>query len=142
MDKKILVQYTDMREEIKELRDKIERMEQQIEQMEKGGSVKDSVKGGDGGIQHFVVEGFPFAGYDKKVNLLKKRKLLLEIREIELLELLSKVEDFINSVSDSHMRRIINLKVIDDLTWQQVALRMGGGNTADGVRMTFNRFME
>lgn len=141
MNKNILVQYADLKEEVKELHNKIDRLEQQIMQIKEEGTVKDSVKGGLGGIQHFTVEGFPTTNYNKKTNLLKKQRLLLKKREEKLLELLSQTEEFINSIEDSQMRRIINLRIIEDMTWQQVANRLKGRNTADGVRMRFERFM-
>lgn len=142
MDKNILIQYANLREEVKELRDRINSLERQINQMEKEGSVKDSVKGGSGGIQHFKVEGFPIPKYNKKVNSLKKLKLKLESREIDLFELLSQVEEYIYTIEDSRMRRIINLKIIEDMTWQQVANRLGGKNTEAGIKSAFHRFME
>lgn len=141
MDKNILIQYADLREEVKELRDRINSLERQINQMEKEGSVKDSVKGGNGGIQHFVIEGFPVPKHSKKVNLLKNLQVLLQIREEELLELLNEVEKYINTIKDSRMRRIVNLRVIEDLTWQQVANRLDKRSTADAIRMSFERFI-
>lgn len=142
MDKNILIQYADLREEVKELRDRINSLERQINQMEKEGSVKDSVKGGSGGIQHFKVEGFPIPKYNKKVNSLKKSKLKLESREIDLFELLSQVEEYINTIEDSYIRRIVSLRVVENMTWQQVANKLGGKNTPDGIRKTFDRFIK
>ncbi|MDE5781502.1 MAG: hypothetical protein K2I03_08500 [Lachnospiraceae bacterium] len=142
MNKNILVQYTDLKEEVKELRNKINRLERQISQIKEEGIVKDSVKGGLGGIQHFVVEGFPTPRYNKKINSLRKTKSLLETKEIELLELLNQTEKFLCSIEDSHIRRIINLRVVENMTWQQVADKLGGSNTADSVKMTFHRFID
>lgn len=141
LDKRIITQYADLREEVKELREKIIRLEDQISLIEKEGSVKDCVKGGDGGIQHYKVEGFPIPEYNKKANLLKKTKLQLEIKELELLEIYNETEKFIYSIPDSHIRRIINLRLIEDMTWQQVANRLGGGNTEIGVKQAFYRYM-
>ena len=61
---------------------------------------------------------------------------------MELLETLNQVEEFIASVKDSRMRRIITLRFIDNLSWNKVADRIGGGNTEDGIRMSFERFMK
>lgn len=142
MNKSILIQYADLRQEVSELRVMINKLEQQISRIEEEGSVKDCVKGGAGGIQNFRVEGFPMPEYYKKVKILKKMKLKLEVREIDLLEILSQVEEFIHSINESYMRRLISLRVVENMSWQQVANKLGGGNTADSVRMTFNRFME
>lgn len=45
-------------------------------------------------------------------------------------------------VDDSRMRRIISFRFIDGMTWEQVGINMGGGNSASTVRTAFYRFME
>ncbi len=142
VSKEILIQYSDLQEEIKEVRQRIEKTERQIEQIEKDGSVCDKVMGGEGGLQPFKVEGFPYPEYSRKKTLLYSRKATLTSLEMELLETLNQVEEFIASVDDSRMRRIINLRCIEGYSWNKVADYIGGGNTEDSVRMAFNRFME
>lgn len=142
VSKEILIQYADLQEEVKELRGQIDNLERQIEKIEKEGCVKDSVKGGLGGIQHFVVEGFPIPAIERKTSMLRNRQQMLNNREIRLLETLNEVEEFIDAIKDSHIRRLITARVIDNLTWQQVANKMGGYSTADGARKTFERFLE
>ena len=61
---------------------------------------------------------------------------------MELMETLNQVEEFIASVEDSRMRRIITLRFNDNLSWFKVAERLGGKSTADSVRMEFNRFFD
>lgn len=141
VSKEILMQYTDLQQEVKELREQIDRIENQLDKIKEEGSVKDSVKGGSGGIQHFVVEGFPVPSYSRKSSILRERKQKLEQREIKLLETLNQVEEFIESVNDSCIRRIINARVVDGLTWQQVASRLGGNNTEESVKQAFHRFL-
>lgn len=58
--KEVLSQYSDLQEEVKEVRLKIERLERDIGKIEAGEMVIDSVSGGDGGKQHFKIEGIPF----------------------------------------------------------------------------------
>lgn len=140
--KNILIQYADLQEEIKELRKRIEKTEEQITKIESEGVVTDSVSGGEGGVQHFRIEGFPYPEYTRKKTLLYARKATLTSLEMELLETLNQVEEFISSVNDSRIRRIINLRFIEGLSWNKVADRIGGGNTEDSIRMAFNRFME
>lgn len=142
ISKRILIQYSDLREEVKEVRKKIEETEKQIDKIEYEGSVVDTVCGGSGGIQHFKIEGFPYPEYGRKKILLCDRQEILKKREAKLFETLNQVEEFIGSVDDSRMRRIITLRVIDNLSWFKVAKRIGGNATADSVRMEFNRFME
>ena len=139
--KEILIQYADLQQECKEVRGKIEKLERQIEKIERDGNVIDKVRGGDGGLQSFKIEGFPYPEYSRKKTLLYARKATLSELEMELLETLNEVETFIASVKDSHMRRIISLRVVDGLSWNEVADHIGGGNTEDGTRKAFNRFM-
>ena len=47
VSKEILIQYSDLQEEIKEVRERIEKTERQIERIEKEGAVKDKVMGGE-----------------------------------------------------------------------------------------------
>ena len=155
VSKEIIVQYSDLQEEIKEVRKKIEYLENRIPKIEKrlqeieaGEKVRDKVRGGEGGLQSFNIEGVPIVEYEKKKTellskklLLNNRKSTLEILEFDLLQKTNEVEEFIASVDDSRMRRIINLRFIENLSWNKVADRIGGGNTEDSVRMAFNRFM-
>ena len=142
ISKEILVQYADLQKECKEVREKIEKLEKQIAKIEEDGAVIDKVRGGDGGLQSFKIEGFPYPEYSRKKTLLYARKATLSELEMELLETLNEVEAFIASVKDSHMRRIISLRVVDGLSWNKVADYIGGGNTEGSVKMSFQRFME
>lgn len=142
ISKEILIQYSDLQEEVKEVRERIEMTERQIEKMEEEGNVIDAVSGGSGGIQHFKIEGFPYPEYSRKKTLLYARKATITSLEMELLETLNQVEEFIASVDDSRMRRIITLRFIENLSWNKVADRIGGGNTEDSVKKAFYRFME
>lgn len=140
--KKVLIQYSDLQEEIKEIRQRIEKTEKQIAQIEKEGEVCDKVMGGEGNLRSFKIAGFPYPGYNRKKTLLYARKATLTSLEMELLETLNQVEEFIASVKDSRMRRIINLRFIENLSWNKVADRIGGGNTEDSIKKAFYRFME
>nr|DAV95055.1 MAG TPA: Protein of unknown function (DUF1492) [Bacteriophage sp.] len=142
VSKEILVQYGDLQEEVKEVRERISQTEKQIMKIEEEGNVIDTVSGGNGGIQHFKIEGFPYPEYSRKKSLLYARKATLANLELELLETLNQVEEFIASVDDSRMRRIITLRFIDNLSWNKVANHIGGGNTEDSVKKSFYRFME
>lgn len=154
--RQMLTQYSDTRKEVKEIQERIERLERRIPKLEKriseiedGETVKDKVYGGNGGLQGFVVEGVPLREYtDKKTELkikrmlLSERKEMLGILELELLRQTNEIQRFINSIKDSHVRRIITLRVVDELSWNEVADRMGGMNTEDSVRKAFERFVK
>lgn len=149
MDKNVLIQYVDMVEEIKDLRRRIHELEKQIDRIKEEGAVKDTVSGGMGGTQHFVVEGFPVPEYNRKMMLLRSRKAMLEEKEAELLELTNQVEEYIGSIEKSELRIMFRLYYIDGLTWIQVAHRMNRmfpkrrkAYTEDGCRMRNTRFFE
>ena len=156
MTKENVVQYMSMKKEAIEIHSKIEKLDSDIEKIEKEiesiieiGTVKDKVKGGMGGIQSFNIEGFPCGEYDKKRSkllvkriLLSERKQKLDKLEYDVLKMTNEIEEFIASIQDSNVRRIINFRVINGLQWNQVADNMGGGNTEDSVRMAFDRFIK
>lgn len=157
MTKEILTQYANLQKEAKETREKIDRLETdickimgQLDKMVSGKeTVKDKVYGGYGGQQGFVIEGFPNKEYEDKRSvlmmkrvLLNSRKSTLEMLEFDILKKTNEVEEFIAGIEDSHIRRIINLRVIEGLSWTKVADKIGGGNTEGSVKMAFQRFME
>lgn len=136
MDRSILIQYTDMKEEIKDLRKRITRLEEQIRRIEEEGAVSDVVKGGMGGNQHYKIKGFPDREYHHKKSLLLERKARLERKEIELLELTGQVEEYINSIHSSEMRIMFRYYYLDGLTWGQVAVRMNNQFPKRKIRYT------
>lgn len=146
-----LAQYSDLRGEIKEVKSEIETLNGIIERNADhiNETVKDKVSGGMGGIQHFEIEGIPAKrNKNKKTDLLSKKLLLnkrkatLEKLEIELLRQTNEIDEFISSIDDSRIRRIIHLRFVRGLPWNKVADQIGGGNTEDSVRMAFHRFMK
>ena len=141
LTKDILAQYCDLKEEVKDLRRRITNKQAELDKIEDEGTVTDSVKGGYGGIQHFKISGFPYPEYSRKKTALYLYKAQLENAELELLELTNEVEDYIQSLDDSRIRRIMRLRYIDNKTWIQVARAMKGKVTADSVRMEHNRFL-
>lgn len=141
MDKDILIQYSDMVEEVKDLRRRIEKLQDNIDKLV---PVKDSVKGTrkDGTIGSITVSGYPVPVYYRYKNQLEKREAALRKKEAELLELVNTVEEYITGINDSKMRRILRYRYIDNMSWTKIAFRMGKKYTADGCRMLHNRFLE
>lgn len=145
MDKVVLEQYSSLRVEYQDLQDEIKKLEKQIRKMETSRcQVSDSVKGTrpDGTYGSITITGFPVPDYYRRKKLLEKRKNNLSEFELRLLELTNDVDDYINSLADSRMRRMIRYKFFDELSWVQVAHRMGGKYTADGCRKQIERFLE
>lgn len=144
LDKSILVQYADLQEEIKDIRCRIIKTEKQIQKINSEGTVIDSVKGTrkDGTIGSIRIEGFPYPEHRNKLTKLYLYKAQLSNAEEELLELTNGVEEYINSIEDSHIRRIVRYRVIDRMTWRKIAVNIGGKNTEDGVKKCFYRFID
>ena len=88
MDKKILIEYADMKEEIKDLRRRIAEDKKKIEQLNKI-TVQDSVacgKKGNKPLRTVKITGFPQREYEKREFLLEKRIAKLQMLETDLLE--------------------------------------------------------
>lgn len=144
MTKDILIQYSDLVEEVKDLRRRIDNLERQINWMEQDGCVSDIVTRGRRGkkpLGTITIKGFPYPEYSRKKTALYLYKAQLENAELELLELTNKVEEYIQSIENSRIRRIIRYRLIDGLSWVQVAFKMGGRCTSESVRKELERFM-
>lgn len=124
MDKAVLIEYCDLKTEIKEIRRMIQATEDRLRKIEEEGEVSDVVSGGMGGKQHFKVTGFPEPRYAKEKALLKSRRQRLKMKEAEFLELTNQAEEYIESIPKSEIRIMFRLYYIENLTWAQVAMRM------------------
>lgn len=139
--KKMLEGYIHSQKEIEELKKRISRVEEQMIKIENQGTVIDTVTGGIGGIQHFKIEGVQSEKLSKlRIALMGYQENLLK-REIKAMQIVNDIELFISEIDDALMRRIIDLRFIERLSWQEVADRIGG-NTEDSVRMQFERFIQ
>lgn len=148
LDKRILLQYLEMKEEIKDIRNRIKKVEKEIANLE---IVSDTVRGTrkDGTIGPIKVTGYPTPSYYRKKNLLIRYKDKLQEKEEELLYLTIQAEENIVRIEKSELRIMARLYFIDGLTWVQVAHRMNKmfsnrkiAYTEDSCRMRMNRFLE
>lgn len=145
MDKAILNQYIDLKAEIEDLEELIQKTRREIKKMESRNiQVSDSVKGTrkDGTYGSIQITGYPYRDSERRKNLLTKREKKLKAFQERLLELVNGADDYINSLEDSRMRRMLRYKYIDGLSWIQVAHRMGKKYTADSCRKQVERFLE
>lgn len=156
INKDVLKQYGNLLKEQEEIQEKIQanekeikRLEERIRELFEEGTVKDRVYGGDGGIQGFNIEGFPSREYYNKLmvlgmtrNRLTDRRNQLDTLQMRIASSVISIEQFIASIDDSYIRRIVDLRFVRNMSWNQVADRMGGGNTEDTVRMAFTRYMD
>lgn len=51
-------------------------------------------------------------------------------------------ERFITGIESAYFRHLFTLRFINGESWAKIALKMGGGNSADGIRKACVRYME
>lgn len=54
----------------------------------------------------------------------------------------NRLERYIADIDNSLLRQIFTYRFVNGLTWDQVAACIGGGNTADSVRMACYRYIK
>ena len=139
MDKEILEQYIDACELIKDTKEEIGKLRKRRRQIQKD-SVKGSAQEFPYTLQTYHLEGLGYATVKDPDELDRMEELLAErIRNAERIK--RQVETWLNTVSP-RMQRIIRYRVFDDMTWAQVAVKMGRKDTEEGIRKEFIRFME
>ena len=139
MDKDILKQYIDACEAVKET-------EEQIRQLRKNRKtvVVDAVKGS--------MHDFPFAAKSFKVagiahsaledpGQLDREELILEERKAAAAQIKSQVEAWLNTIP-VRMQRIIRYRIFEELSWRQVAMKLGRRAKEDSVLMEYQRFFD
>lgn len=123
MTKEELEQLTDLRKEIKELDGRIERLKSQ-----RAGNVTDKV--------HASMKEHPYCyttktinGVDEKESIkhrmtISESEILLIKRRQQAVKEEYKISQFINSIKDSKIRRIVSLKYEEGHSWKKVAALM------------------
>ena len=92
--KKLLKQYPDLIRELEDLQREITQIQKDIDNMTcKGGyTERDSVSGGNGGKQHYVIEGFPHKTYSEK----KTRLQMKILKKAQIDEILEQIKELID----------------------------------------------
>lgn len=138
MNKKLLSDYIDACELIKETEEDIKKLKKKKKTI-----VQTNVKGSNPEYpyeeKHFHIEGMKFSYIDD--IRLRQEEQLLEERKENAEKVKVQVESEINSIP-VRMQRIIKAKYFEGLSWQQVADRLGRKATADSVRMEMERFFK
>ena len=139
MDKQILEQYIDACELIKDTKEEIKKLRKRRTQIQ-----QDSVKGSSHEfpytLQTYHLEGLGYAVV-KDPDELERMEELLAKRIQNAEQIRRQVEVWLNTISP-RMQRIIRYKIFEEMTWGQVAVRMGRKATADSVRKEFEAFMK
>lgn len=144
--KHILQQFVDLQQENKDLQRRILQLKDEIYRLERDtGMVADTVHCGKKGKKTLAtvrIEGFPQKEYQSKKQSLKRYLRKLELANDQLIDLLSMVEEYIEAIDDSRIRRIMRHRYVDDMTWTQVARQMGNNSTAESCRKEHDRFLK
>ncbi len=138
MNSYILSDYIDACEMIKETELEIKRLG-----LKKKTIIQTKVKGSNPDFpyqeQHFKIEGTPFDCADDFELRYKER--ILEKRKADAEKIKNQVEQWMITIP-MRMQRIIRMKYFENLTWDEVAVKLGRKATADSVRMELNNFLK
>lgn len=151
MDKSILIQYSDMKEEIKDLRRRIAADKIRIEKLEET-IVADSVTCGKKGhkpIKTVKIQGYPIQERKRRIKLMERRILRLEKLETQLIELTSQVDEYIESIEKSELRIMFRYYFLDNLSYAKTAMKMNDlfpkrrtKYTDENIKKRIQRFFE
>lgn len=138
MEKKVLEQYIDACELIKETEKDIRRLKKKRKTI-----VQTSVSGSNPEFpynpQHFKIAGTVFT-YEEDSRLRHEEKILEERKE-NAQRLKTEVEQWMNHIPQ-RMQRIIKYRVFEEMSWSQVASKLGRKATEESVKKEYHRFFE
>ncbi len=94
-----------------------------------------------------VLTGMPHAtGVSDKVSDLviemEDLKERIAYLEVECAQEKKKLEQYIGKIRDDQTRMVFRLRFIHCMTWLQVADTIGGGNTANSVKLICHRYLK
>lgn len=138
LNKKILEDYTDACELIKETEREIKRLHQK-----KRTIIQTNVSGSNKEFpyekKHFVIEGTTLTIQED--SALRYEEKLLEEQKVNAEQIKLEVQQFLNTIPP-RMQRIVRMKYFEGNSWEEVARKLGRKATADSVRKELERFLE
>lgn len=129
MTKKELSQLRHLNREI----EKDKRRLKELESASEGGTGKLS------GMPHVTGENRKLENYTMMIDA---QKTIIEQKIKQTIVLYVELTAYVDSVEDILIREILRERYINGKSWNAVAIKVGGNNTADGCRMAANRFLE
>lgn len=134
---KLLKEYTDACELIKETEKDLERLRRQQDR------VHDVVKGSMHEFPYIQttvhIEGIDRNSKSSKIQ--RKEELLLIERKRKAQMIKEQVEEMINQMP-ARIQRIVKMRYFENYSWEEIAVRMGRNASADSVRMECRRYLE
>ena len=139
--KNILEQYIEIRKEISDLERRIAEGNKKIKLLEKQ-TVCDVVTGSreDNRYGTIKIEGIAKQEIDRQWELLHARTEKLHSFKEKLEDMIVELEEYIQTIPDSEIRRITRFRCMDGLEWRQVAKCMGKGYTDDSCGQSAFQF--
>ncbi len=144
MDKSILEQYTSLKAEISDIEVKIAKLTAGIRKLENQ-EVADSVSCGKRGkkpLGTIKIRGVPIREITVRKQRLQRRRLEYSMLLRKLEDMTAEVESYINTLSDSEIRRLLRFRFLQGMEWKQVSRMMGRGYSADNCRQKISRFLK
>ena len=139
LDKQILEQYIDACVLVEEAKEELRRLRKQRKRIE-----QDIVKGSSPEFPYtahnFHVQGISYSVL-KDPRSVEVQEKILQQRIDDAAKIKLQVETWMLTIPQ-RMQRIIRYKIFEELTWAQVAVRMGRKATPDGIRKEFEGFMK
>lgn len=132
-----LDQYISLKKEIRDLEEQYRNLFASKDKM-----VSDSVSGSMAEYPYIrqvvKIQGLDVVDQERRARMAARAKARKEAceREVEAIDL------WIGSLQDSRIRRIATMKYLRGMSWIEVAQAIGGGNSDDGARKAFSRFMQ
>lgn len=138
MDKKILEDYIDACEVIKDTEAEIKKLKRK-----KSTVIQTNVKGSNPDWpyqeQHFTIQGTTFTYSDDGQLRIEEQILERQKKNAEKLKMC--VEEWLVTIP-FRMQRIIRYKIFQEMTWGEVAKLMGRKCTKESVRKEYENFMK
>ena len=137
MDKKILNDYIDACEYLKETEAEIVKLEK------KRRVVQDKVKGSNPEWP-YEPRSFSLGGVvqtDADSDRLREERRIRDMQREAAADLKLRVEEWMQGIP-FRMQRIIRYKIFNELTWEEVAMLLGRKCTGESVRKEFEAFMK
>ena len=123
MTKEELDQLQDLREEIRELEYKIARLRCRGTRV-----VSDKVQASSKEFPYtptnVKITGIDFKGDERSRQQLTRKELLLKVRKQQAEEQELRITEYINTVGDSKIRRMMEYKYIEGYTWEKIGRLM------------------
>lgn len=126
MDRRVLEEFSGVKEEIKDLERRIEKAKRELDNLESM-IVIDSVTRGKKGkktLGTVRITGRPTTYIIRKKKYLEQSMERLDLLRLKLLRTQEQAEEYINSIEKSELRMIFRLYFVDDLSYAKVALKM------------------